>query len=205
MYIYINSKQLLFKTICFYVKIYTKHHDWEVNILAKVLVVDDSSIIRRNLSSILKKAGHTIVAEAPNGEIGVKEYERHKPELVTMDITMPVLDGIEAVKKIISFDPEAKIVMISALDQRFMVLTALQSGAKHYVIKPFSSEKVLNVIDEVLTLPTVNSIRKTDFVRKDKPPKQVESFGLIDNTITDINQAINCINTSLQEIDAKKE
>jgi YesN/AraC family two-component response regulator len=122
-----------------------------------------------------------------------------------MDITMPVLDGIEAVKKIISFDPEAKIVMISALDQRFMVLTALQSGAKHYVIKPFSSEKVINVIDEVLTLPTGNSMRKTDFVREDKPPKQVESFGMIDNTITDINHAINCINTSIQEIDSKKE
>ncbi len=165
--------------------------------MAKVLVVDDSSIMRRNLSAILSKAGHTIVAEAANGELGAKEYEKHKPDLVTMDITMPVMDGIGAVKKIIAFDPEAQIVMISALDQKFMVLTAIQSGARHYIIKPFSSEKVLTVINDVLN-STKNKSGKT---AGKLPSKQPETPSLLKNTISDLNQSINNINTAIKTLD----
>lgn len=120
--------------------------------MAKMLVVDDSSIMRRNLSSILTEAGHTVVAEADNGEQAVRLYKRHKPDIVTMDITMPDLDGICAVKDIMSLDPEALIIMISALDQKLMVLAALQNGASHYIIKPFDPEKVINVVNEVLKM-----------------------------------------------------
>lgn len=120
--------------------------------MARILIVDDSSIARRNLSNILTDAGHTVVAEAPNGELAFKEYERHQPDIVTMDISMPMLDGIGAVKKIIKKYPDANIVMISALDQKHMVLSAIQCGAKHYIIKPFTAAKVLSVIDEVLLL-----------------------------------------------------
>lgn len=118
--------------------------------MANVLVVDDSTIMRRNLSAILSNAGHTIVDEASNGELGVSKYKLHKPDLVTMDITMPILDGVSALKQIMAIDPQAQVVMISSQDQKFMVLTALQKGARHYIIKPFSPEKVLKVIDDVL-------------------------------------------------------
>jgi len=165
--------------------------------LARVLVVDDSSIMRRNLSSILVKAGHTIVAEASNGELGAKEYEKHKPDLVTMDITMPVLDGIGAVKKIISFDSEALIIMISALDQKFMVLTAIQNGARHYIIKPFSSEKVIDVVNEVLNSTKIKSAGKADKL----PDKQQKPTSSLNNTITDINKSINNINAAIKTLD----
>jgi two-component system chemotaxis response regulator CheY len=118
--------------------------------MANILIVDDSSIMRRNLRTILAQGKHTVVGEATNGQEAVVEYEKSKPDLVTMDITMPVMDGIEAVKKIIEKFPEARIVMVSALDQKKMVFEALQNGARHYIVKPITAQKVLNVIDEVL-------------------------------------------------------
>jgi len=170
--------------------------------VAKVLVVDDSTIMRRNLSAILSNAGHTIVAEASNGELGVKEYKNCKPDLVTMDITMPVLDGIRAVKQIIAIDPQAQIVMISSLDQKFMVLTALQNGARHYIIKPFSPEKVLKVIDDVLN--TSKGRHTADAAEKSpKAPAdgQKNSLGAINNTISNISFSINNINNTIKELD----
>ncbi|MFZ5969605.1 MAG: hybrid sensor histidine kinase/response regulator [Bacillota bacterium] len=118
--------------------------------MARILVVDDSIIMRKNLKTLLTQAGHTVVGEASNGLQGHLEYGKLKPDLVTMDITMPVMDGIQAVDKIIRDFPEAKIIMISALDQKHMVFKALKSGAKHYIIKPITFDKVMRVIDEVL-------------------------------------------------------
>lgn len=170
--------------------------------MANVLVVDDSTIMRRNLSAILSNAGHTIVAEAPNGELGVKEYKKLKPDLVTMDITMPILDGINAVKQIMAVDPEAQIIMISSLDQKFMVLTALQNGARHYIIKPFSPEKVIKVVDDVLN--TSKSKHAADAGKSLKVPASMpqNSFGAINNTITDINLSISNINSSIKNLDS---
>ncbi len=119
--------------------------------MASVLVVDDSIIVRRNLKVILSQAGHRVVAEASNGKEAYGEYERHRPDIITMDITMPVMNGIESVKKIISAFPDARVVMISALDQRNMVFEALENGAKHYIIKPITPEKVLSVLDAVMS------------------------------------------------------
>lgn len=118
--------------------------------MANVLIVDDSSIARRNLRNILVSGGHTILAEASNGVQAFVEYENHKPDLVTMDITMPILDGIDGVKKILNSYPDAKIIMVSALNQKLMILEALQIGAKHYIVKPFSHEKVIEVVNEVM-------------------------------------------------------
>ena len=118
--------------------------------MAKIMVVDDSSIMRRNLKAILTQGGHEIVAEAENGKQAVAEYGKILPDLVTMDITMPFMDGIEAVRQIISKFPDAKIIMVSALDQKKMVFEALQNGAKHYIIKPITVQKVLDIVDEVL-------------------------------------------------------
>lgn len=118
--------------------------------MANILIVDDSLVMRRNLKSILTGAGHDVIAEASNGSQALMEYEKHRPDIVTMDITMPVMNGIESVKRIMDKYPEARIIIISALDQKTMILQALESGAKHYIIKPFTVEKVVSVIDTVL-------------------------------------------------------
>jgi len=118
--------------------------------MARVLIVDDSTIMRRNLKTILVQAGHTVVGEAVNGGQAHLMYRTYVPDLVTMDITMPNVNGIEAVKIIRKDFPEAKIIMVSALDQRSMVLEALKEGAKHYIIKPIDPETVIKVVDKVL-------------------------------------------------------
>ncbi len=118
--------------------------------MARILIVDDSIIMRRNLKVILTQAGHEVVSEASNGKEAYMEYEKHLPDIVTMDITMPVMNGIDAVKKIVGSFPNARVIMISALDQRNMVFEALENGAKHYIIKPITPDKVLTVLDAVL-------------------------------------------------------
>lgn len=118
--------------------------------MARILIVDDSILMRRNLRTLLTEAGHQVVAEASNGMEAYKEYAKHEPELVTMDITMPVMSGIDSLKKILATYPEANIIMISALDQRNMVFEAVQSGAKHYILKPITMEKILKTINDVL-------------------------------------------------------
>ncbi|MGE5676536.1 MAG: response regulator [Pseudomonadota bacterium] len=168
--------------------------------MAKVLVVDDSSIMRRNLSAILENAGHTIVGEAANGETGVMEYKLRRPDLVTMDITMPLLDGINAVKQIIEFDPDAQVIMISSLDQKRMVLTALKNGARHYIIKPFTPEKVLDVITEVLNTSKgkyASGIKS----HQEAPAKRQKSVGAINNTISEIDLSIKNVNGMIKELD----
>lgn len=118
--------------------------------MANILIVDDSIIMRKNLKTILTQGGHNIVGEATNGLQAYNEYVTLKPDLITMDITMPVMDGISATKKIVSEFKEAKILIISALDQKNMVFEALENGAKHYIMKPIMPDKVLQVVNEVL-------------------------------------------------------
>ena len=118
--------------------------------MSRILVVDDSAIARRNLKTILIKAGHNIVSEADNGMQACREYSMHQPDLVTMDITMPIMDGVAAVKKIIGDFPDAKIIVISAIDQKAMVMKAVEAGARHYIIKPFMPEKVIAAVNLVL-------------------------------------------------------
>lgn len=118
--------------------------------MARILVVDDSIVMRRNLQTILTEGGHEVVGQAVNGKQAVIAYSELKPDLVTMDISMPIMSGIDAVNHIINKDSEAKIIMISALNQKQMVFDALNNGAKHYVIKPIDPGVLLNVISEVL-------------------------------------------------------
>ncbi|MFA9399045.1 MAG: response regulator [Clostridiaceae bacterium] len=118
--------------------------------MARILIADDSIVMRRNLKSILSNTEHQVVAEASNGIKAFSEYERTLPDLVTMDITMPEMDGIQAVKKIISSYPKALIIMISALDQKRMVFQALENGARYYIIKPITPQKVIDTINQVL-------------------------------------------------------
>jgi DNA-binding NarL/FixJ family response regulator len=118
--------------------------------MARILIVDDSVVMRRNLKTLLEEAGHTVVGEAINGQQAYFKYKETLPDLVTMDITMPKVDGIDAVKKIIDNFPVAKIIMISALDQKSKVFSALRNGAKHYIIKPITADKTNEIIQMVL-------------------------------------------------------
>lgn len=113
-----------------------------------VIVVDDSPIIVKKLTILLHTFGYKVVQTASNGKEAVAAYKQHKPDVVTMDITMPGMDGIEATQEIISEFPDAKIVMITSHGQENMVLDALKAGAKGYVLKPFQQQKVYETIQK---------------------------------------------------------
>jgi two-component system chemotaxis response regulator CheY len=114
-----------------------------------VMIVDDSLIMRVNLVRSLEGLGHNIVSEAINGESSITAYEKYKPDLVTMDITMPDMDGITAVKKIKEIDKNANIIMVTSHGQELMVMNALKAGAKGYILKPVSPEKLRESIGRV--------------------------------------------------------
>jgi two-component system chemotaxis response regulator CheY len=118
--------------------------------MGKILIVDDTLFMRTLLKNILFSGGHTIAGEAGDGVEGIAKYKELKPDLVTMDIVMPKLNGIEALKAIKEFDPAAKIVMCTAVGQEQMVKLAIKSGAKGYIIKPFQAPKVLEEVKNVL-------------------------------------------------------
>lgn len=118
--------------------------------MKKIMIVDDSLIVRMNLKRIFEKKGYQIVAEAANGKDAVEKYAKYQPDLTTMDITMPVLDGISALQNIISLDSNACIVMISALGQEKKIIDAVNKGARHFIVKPFNETDVINKIDSIL-------------------------------------------------------
>ena len=118
--------------------------------MAKVLIVDDAAFMRMMIKDILEKNGFEVVGEANNGIKAVELYKKEKPDVVTMDITMPDMDGIEAVKAIKAFDPSAKIIMCSAMGQQTMVMDAIRAGAKDFIVKPFQADRVLEAIKKVL-------------------------------------------------------
>lgn len=118
--------------------------------MANILIVDDSRTSRKILRGLLEADGHTIVAEATNGQEGYDLYAELKPELVTMDITMPVLNGVESLKKIIADFPDAKVIMVSAAGQQHNMIEAVQSGAKEFIAKPFEANDIKNAINAVL-------------------------------------------------------
>jgi two-component system, chemotaxis family, chemotaxis protein CheY len=114
--------------------------------MARVLVVDDAAFMRKVLSDTLSKGGHEIVGEASNGTEAIDRFRELRPELTTLDITMPGKDGLTALREILSFDPSARIVMCSALGQESKVLEAIRAGATDFVVKPFQPERVLDAV-----------------------------------------------------------
>ena len=115
-----------------------------------VLVCDDAVFMRTMLSDILQQAGFTVIGEAGTGSIAVEKYKELRPDLVTMDIVMPDMGGIDAVREITAFDPNAKVVMCSAMGQQALVVDAIQAGAKDFVVKPFQPSRVLEAVERVL-------------------------------------------------------
>jgi len=114
-----------------------------------VLVVDDAMFMRRMLSDILKRGGYNVVAEGSDGKDAYNKYKEFKPDLVTMDITMEPVNGIDGVKLIRSDFPEAKILMVSAMGQKSMVVDAIKSGAKGFIVKPFDATIVLKELSKL--------------------------------------------------------
>lgn len=118
--------------------------------MAKILVTDDAAFMRMMLKNMLAEAGHEVI-EAGNGLEAIEQYEMHKPDAVTMDITMPEMEGIEAVRELIKRDPNARIVMCSAMGQQTMVVDAIQAGARGFIVKPFQKDKVIAEISKLLS------------------------------------------------------
>ena len=116
----------------------------------RVLVVDDAAFMRSTLKNILTRAGYSVVDEAKNGREAVELYAKHLPDLVTMDIVMPEVSGIEAVRMITQADPKARIVMCSAMGQQGLVIEAIQAGARDFVIKPFQAARVIEAAARAL-------------------------------------------------------
>lgn len=117
--------------------------------MKRVLIVDDAAFMRISLKNIMDKAGYEVVGEAENGNVAIKKYKELSPDIVTMDITMPEMDGVQALKEIIKFDPAAQIVMISAMGQESYVKDAVMAGAKGFIIKPWKEETVLTALSKL--------------------------------------------------------
>jgi two-component system chemotaxis response regulator CheY len=120
--------------------------------LPKVLIVDDAAFMRMSIRNMLEKNGFEIVDEASNGMIGVMKYMEHQPDVVTMDITMPEMGGLEALQAIREYDPKAKVVMVSAMGQETMVKQAIAFGAKSFILKPFKEDQVVEILFKVANI-----------------------------------------------------
>ena len=117
--------------------------------MKRVLIVDDASVVRLMIKKVLNQGNFEIVGEASNGIDAVVKYKDLRPDVVTMDITMPKADGIQATKDIIAFDENAKIVMLSGIDQKEMLWQAIRAGAASYIVKPFENDRVISTLNEV--------------------------------------------------------
>lgn len=117
--------------------------------MKRVLIVDDAAFMRASLKMMLENNDFEVVGEAADGQAAVEKYQECKPDIVTMDITMPVMDGIAAVKRIKAVDPNAIIVMVSAMGQESMVRDAIVSGAKGFVVKPFKEQHIVETLGKI--------------------------------------------------------
>jgi len=116
----------------------------------RILIVDDAAFMRMMIRDILTKNGYEVVGEAQDGAQAVERYKELKPDLITMDITMPEMDGIAALKEIKKLDGNAKVIMCSAMGQQAMVIDAIQAGAKDFIVKPFQADRVIEAIKKTL-------------------------------------------------------
>lgn len=117
--------------------------------MSKIMIVDDAAFMRITIRNMLKKSAHEVVGEAENGKLAVERYKLLTPDIVTMDITMPEMDGLTALKEILQVNPKANIIMVSAMGQEAMVREAIISGAKGFIVKPFKEEGILSAIDKL--------------------------------------------------------
>lgn len=117
----------------------------------RVLIIDDAKFMRTTLSNIFKKHDFVVVGTAQNGEEGLALYKENQPDIVTLDITMPVMDGIQTLEEIMKFDPYAKVIMCSAMGQQKLVVDAIELGAKDFIVKPFDEQRVIQTVNHILS------------------------------------------------------
>ncbi len=117
--------------------------------MKKVLIVDDAAFMRVSIKNMLSKNGFEVVGEAENGKVAIQKYQELSPDIVTMDITMPEMDGLASIKKILAFNPSANIIMISAMGQESMVREAVLSGAKGFIVKPFKEDAIVAALNNL--------------------------------------------------------
>ena len=118
--------------------------------MAKIMLVDDAAFMRMMLKKALTESGYSDFVEAQDGADAVRKYEEETPDMVIMDITMPNMDGLQALKKIREMDPNAKVVMCTAMGQESMVVDAIKSGAKDFIVKPFDSERIVQTVNSIV-------------------------------------------------------
>ena len=118
--------------------------------MARVLVVDDAAFMRKMVSDALAKGGHEVIGQAGNGLEAIAQFRELKPDLMTLDITMPEKDGLQALRDVMEIDPGAKVIMCSALGQESKVLESIKLGAKDFVVKPFKPDRVIEAVDKAL-------------------------------------------------------
>ncbi len=126
--------------------------------MLNVLVTDDSMIIRRNITNMLKQLGLNVIAEAKTGKEAIELYEKHNPDFVTMDITMPEMTGVEALKEIKKSYKDAKVIMVTSHGQEELVMDSIKSGAKGYILKPITVEKLISSIKKIFPEVQLNSL-----------------------------------------------
>lgn len=118
--------------------------------MKNILIVDDTEFMRLTIRRILEEGGYNVIDEAENGAVAVEKFKTHKPDLVLMDITMPVMDGLEALKRIKEMDSSSKVIIVSALGQEAIVREAIANGAATFIVKPFKGERLIELIARVL-------------------------------------------------------
>lgn len=117
--------------------------------MKKVLIVDDAAFMRVSIKNMLSKNGYEVVGEAENGKVAIQKFQDLSPDVITMDITMPEMDGLSSLKKILSMDPNANVIMISAMGQESMVREAVLSGAKGFIVKPFKEDVIIAALSNL--------------------------------------------------------
>jgi two-component system chemotaxis response regulator CheY len=117
--------------------------------MKRLLVVDDALIMRKLIRGVAVEAGWEVAGEAGNGEEAVRLYEQLRPDLVTMDLVMPVMGGLEALRLIRGLDPEAQVIVVTAVDQKQTLMDAIRDGAADYIVKPFERSRVLNLLQKI--------------------------------------------------------
>ncbi len=171
--------------------------------MARVLVVDDAMVMRLLIKRILEGLGHKVVAEASNGKEALNQYIIHKPDLVTMDLTMPEANGVEAIGMIRAKYPEAVIIMISAITQKDLIVKSLARGAKGYIIKPFEKEKLEEVVNKALNIKA-SDIKNGSYGNTKNSTSDIMKSNDIDKAIGKIQKSINAIDKTLDVIENEK-